>query len=337
MLLRLFALGSLSISITLAGFPKLADANQCERRLPSRLSLIVNAKAGGTPDTYIRALAASLKKVSKLNPIVSNIEQGNLTAISRISAGTDNSLVIGILSSALMNPEFRKSGSKYNVTEFDPLAGFDSGHAVWVVKGGRSIDEFFKKNVVIATNNIADEAIPGGMVAQALGIDVSFATGYTGSADRYASLLRGETDVNPTNALSASRVLAGGKFSVALAISRGAHPNHLNAPFLIGPGGLITQKDGSERYQIAEAAVLLSRKISFVLISKNISPAIRTCLSAIIDEAVEHPAFKQRLELEKNDILVLTSTTAKSTFEEITARFLEHQNKIQKLQKNNEK
>jgi tripartite-type tricarboxylate transporter receptor subunit TctC len=285
----------LLLTITLMTGSSFANADECRQRLNQKMTIVVNSKAGGTPDTYMRALAEGLRQVSPLKPSVANHAQGSIAPILSLREGHDRNLRIGLVGQNLWSPQFNDRQSRIQINELIPLAAIDNGPQVWVAKKDAKISAYLSQEAVIATGTLADEVIAGGMVASALGLRFSFATGYENSSDRYASILRGETDINPASVFSAKRATKDGSLGVVLSLSDGANPAFPSAPFLTGKGGLAEQlKLSREQQDLAKDSITLSRNIFLVLASNRISPPMRRCLEEAVAQGFLSEAYRSR-------------------------------------------
>ena len=310
----------LLLTITLITGPSFANADECRQRLNQKMTIVVNSKAGGTPDTYMRALAEGLRQVSPLKPSVTNHAQGSIAPILSLREGHDGNLRIGLVGQNLWSPQFNDRQSRIQISEFVPLAAIDNGPQVWVAKNNAKISAWLSQEAVIATGTLADEVIAGGMVATALGFRFSFATGYENSSDRYGSILRGETDVNPASVLSAKRATKDGSLGVILSLSDGPNPAFPSAPFLTGKGSLAEQlKLTREQQDLAKDSITLSRNIFLVLASNRVSLPMRRCLEEAIARGFLSEAYRSRTSSAGADGKPLNAFDSRELMERIQA------------------
>jgi tripartite-type tricarboxylate transporter receptor subunit TctC len=271
-----------------------------------KMTVVVPNSPGGGYDTYARALAPVLEKHGQVTARVVNMPAGGGRPARSLAMNADPDELIILLENVgdLVTTEMgdlgreAQAGKAYMIDGYDILGIAHVAVGAWLAQSGFDITDSDQGTIVAAEGGL-EEALLGIIVAGAsLGLETEIVSGYDGSGDQAAAVLRGEVDITSMSVTSAARIARDEGLSVVLTLSDASVPEAPDVPYLAGEGSLVWQltealdpAEMAERRTMAQAATDLKSSARGILISRNVPEARRDCVAAVIDAAMNDPEF----------------------------------------------
>lgn len=265
-----------------------------------RITLIVPFSAGGGYDTYARIFAPVLEQRTGARVIVRNITgAGGVLGIRAVTTARIDNPVLGILNPVTLVEAELLGREAPGTDSLVMLGSLIEDPTVWVVQAG-STGLLNASGVRVFGLSSNSEFTRVMLPAAALGLDAQTVGGYSGTADSWLALLRGEIDIfyGPTE--SVQGYLENTDMATPLlSLTKAANPVFPDAPYLAGSGGVVDIQTRSDdpvtrdlRMQLASLAVDLSSAFRAVTISSNQEPAMIQCLQNAVEEVLFSPELK---------------------------------------------
>ncbi|WP_306259407.1 tripartite tricarboxylate transporter substrate-binding protein [Pararhizobium sp. IMCC21322] len=167
------------------------------------IRLIVGYGAGGGYDAFARLIAPELERETGANVVVQNKSGAGGLAVLNDVARTDSdiaTLTIANVSAAVNAKLIGSEAARFSVTDFVWLGGISSDKRVLLMAAGTSLADWRSTPQSPAlirwaaggkTDNLA---LSAALLSEAFGFNSKIITGYKGSNEAIAALLRGEAD-----------------------------------------------------------------------------------------------------------------------------------------------
>lgn len=264
------------------------------------MTIIVANRAGGGYDTYARAFAPALSAASGARVDVVNVPGGGgRIALSQVAKQSSGDLLLLIENFADLagategDPEFDVKAS-----EFVALGVIISEPTAWLGRSDIDLSDPDLTNLVASASSLTSNLIKDGLVARALGIDMSVVAGYGGSSETAAAVMRGEADVTSQTITTVLRNVAGTGLKTVLVLSDTSDERAPDAAVLAGPNGLVElrakgldEAEKAARRSTAEQAMSLTTVSRAFLSAASLGDATVACLRAATDIALVDPKF----------------------------------------------
>jgi len=196
---------------------------------PSRdINFIIPYGPGGGFDTYVRKIAPVLERhlPNKVRVIPRNDPgAGGRKALTTLYRERPDGYTIAIFNMpGMLLDKIQGQKTSYDIDNFTWLGRIGvSAYALTV--GGKSDiktwEDLKNRSLKYAIVNWSSGAyVSGRILAEAMGLDVTFLPGYKGSADISLSMVRGDTDISLFNAVSAGRWAKDGDIRILLSLEK---------------------------------------------------------------------------------------------------------------------
>lgn len=323
--MRLISL--LAMGATLAAGTACAEglSESCASRLAGqRLAFIVPADAGGGYDTYARSMVPVIERLAGMTVQVSNIPAagGSVGQIqARNAPPGEYTLFIENLTQMVLQTMDEEADE--GMVGFQTLAIVDATPEAWVALPGFDVMALAGTTIVASQGTLDGSILPIGVAASLLGAEARYITGYDGSSDFGAAVLRGETDMTSVSLSSALRLAQGGDLQVVLLIADRPHPLVPDVPYLAGEGGVVDRFTAGQDAGSRAAAMDLAQSIANIPDARGImapsamEPDKLACLSELVDAAVVDPEFADLVTAQGRTLAILTSQDAAIRADEI--------------------
>lgn len=289
-----FAVVALALSLVGGVAAKPGDVpEECRTLLKYRkLTIIVPHAAGGGYDSYARAIAPVLERSSGARVVVSNIPNP-VTATRTVGDSGESELRLGLFEvSSLVQSAL--TYQNFQLEKYIPLGTISVETQAWAGRPDFNLAVFNAQRPIVASvSEPAATIVEVGMVAHLMGIPFRFVPGYNGSSDRFAAVLRKESDMTSNSLTSTLKASRGGDLKPVLMLSEGPKKGYEDVPYLAGKGSVIDQATRSQdeasrkrSFQLASRVVELSNSMRALFVSSKTKPATRQCLGALVEEAL---------------------------------------------------
>jgi tripartite-type tricarboxylate transporter receptor subunit TctC len=303
-MLRLDHVSSLALCI-FGVLPTLATAqisDSCKSALTGqRLTVIVANAAGGGYDTYARALAPVLDAVAGLQSTVVNMPAaGGLVALTTLAdSGPDELVVMVENGTDVLRAEVQDGGAAWS-ERVQQLGVFHAEPSAWV---GKPDLVFADTENLVAASSSADGIVEFGFGGQATGKEIKLISGYDGSKETEAALLRGEADLMSASLTTSLKSAKSGDLAVHLLLSDKASDRAPGVPHIAGEDGLaamlakdLPEEERARRIELAGLVADLSYDVRTVLAHSTMRQDLRDCLTEAVADAIRDPAFAEAAE-----------------------------------------
>jgi tripartite-type tricarboxylate transporter receptor subunit TctC len=265
-----------------------------------RLTLIVPTTAGGGYDTYGRALAPVLDELTGLSSSVVNMPAGGgLVALTTLANSEPEKLVLMVESGTEVLRTEAAAGQVPWFERVEPIAVFYSEPSAWL---GRADLVFVGAKDLVATGS-PDNSVEVALVGRALGMDIKFTSGYSGSKEKEAAVLRGEADLVSFSLTSGIKSAKSGDLALKLLLLDKPSDRAPDVPHIAGENGLaatlakdLAPAERARRIEMAGLIVNLSYDVRAVFTHRALRADLRQCLSEAVGVAIRSPAFAETAE-----------------------------------------
>jgi tripartite-type tricarboxylate transporter receptor subunit TctC len=297
-----------------------ATAECAELFRGQRITIIVPNAPGGGFDLYARSIAPVLEQASGSSVRISYNSGGGGRAalVSVAEAGADELVMlidstIDVLSMLALGDNALSYGSVriLGVMHTDPDA--------WVGRAGIDIGSPETRELVASASSAEANFAGINLAALAMRLQARVVSGYSGSADTTAAVMRGETDFAPASLTTARKTAASSDLEILMVLSEGAYPAVPDAPYLAGEGGIVWQRSASlpeaeraELQALARQAVNLSTGSRALFASASLRPAAFACLAAATETTLMSDAFRQAAEAVGRPVSPMTAQDAEA-------------------------
>jgi tripartite-type tricarboxylate transporter receptor subunit TctC len=312
-----------------ASMPAAADVSDtCKAMLSGeRMTIAVPNNAGGGYDTYARALAPAIEKHGGLSVRVANMPAGGgLAARSfALNAQPDDLTIlienVGDLVTTKMGDLGRdqQSGKAFVIDGFDTVGVLHIDVAAWLARTGLDITNPDVDQLIASEGGLEEALLPVVIAGMALGIETGVVSGYDGSSEMSAAILRGEADFSTMSSTTAFRRAQDEGLEVVLMLSDGPAVQAPELPYIAGEGsvvwalteGLPTQ-EAKARRDMATAVAALRSSGRGLFITTNASAERRSCVAEIMDVASADAEFVAAAEAQGRPVEALTADDARA-------------------------
>lgn len=302
-----------------------------------RITLVVPFAAGGGYDQYARAFAPVLQQLAGARVVVSNMPAaGGLVAMKTIAGADAEHIQLGLLNvNSLI--EMATPENKLALAQLVPLGAVNTEMQAWLGRADFSFDHGRKRPLVAAVSGASAYVIELGLPAHLLDLPFRFVTGYKGSVDRYAAVLRGEVDIT-SNSLSSIRAAQAAELKPVLVLSDGPVAALPGIPYLAGKGGMVDSltagKPAAERakaMQLAKTTVDLSMTMRGMFVSSKVTGKHRECLRDLVETALFSDAFAHAVGTVERPVEPVAAQAMQASIGRMVAGAREHDRLLKQL------
>lgn len=286
-----------------------------------RINIVVPYAAGGGYDIYGRALADSLETVSGTTVAVINMPAGGgLVALNTVATSGPDELIVVVENAGVIVRAQPVEGASPPRDALQLLGVFHSEPSTWLVPSGKNLVDLVGTGAtLVGGTSTGDSVTEFQLVAAALGFKVDGVSGYHGSKEMEAALLRGEVDIMPSTLTTSLKAAKAGDVAIGLIFSDAAYPEAPGVPHLAGDGGLAalyakdaTAEQKARTMQLAQLATEMTYTVRSVFAPMAMRPDLRECMSSAVDESIRSPAFKAAVEAQGRPVNVMPLDIAKA-------------------------
>lgn len=192
------------------------------------IRLIVGYGAGGGYDTFARLIAPELERETGARVVVQNKPGAGGLAVLNDAARANpdmTTLTIANVSAAVNAQLLGSEAARFDVNDFVWLGGISSDKRVLLMAEGTSLADW--RNIPqspalirwAAGGKTDNLALSAALLSEAFGFNSKIITGYKGTGEAIAALLRGEADGTVVSIESALNFLDGTGFTIAAVLS----------------------------------------------------------------------------------------------------------------------
>ncbi|MDA1370824.1 MAG: hypothetical protein O2971_08710 [Proteobacteria bacterium] len=307
--LAILPLGSLAADIS----------EQCLNEISSRnLRIVVTKEAGGGHDQYARIIARTMAATTGARVQVSNIVGGNGSLGMQVVAfAGEESLTLGLFERERVIHPIATTDT-LDLSDFHALGIFAREPDAWVARAGFNLDEYRGRTLVVSITDIFPAAARIGLSAESLGLSVAAVSGYSGSTDALAAILRDEVELSVYSLTSVLRAASSGELAPVLVLSDGPSPGYESLPYLAGPGGVVDQysknldpETRANAMGLARVTTQLSDSIRGLFVSRLVNPNIHRCLVEVVEQVIFSEQFAVAAANENRPIAPMTAEDAR--------------------------
>lgn len=275
------------------------DKDICHQQLQGRkINLMVPLAPGGTFDLTARSLVDPLaNRTGSRVSVTNNPSLGGLLALRGTLDKNQHEVRLAFFSSKALLEIADKNRINWS-SQITPLVTYMSEETLWLAKKGhqKKIQDYSQFTI---SGSIADE-LEAKTVAHLFNKPYKIVTGYTGSAEYAAAVLRGEVLFFGPSRMTAARMMQSGDFEVALALSDKPLKDFSQAPYLLGTGGILEgmslpAKELDQKKQVADHLIRIARSDRMVFISKHHPQKVQQCLEEFVSQSFKDPLFIQKI------------------------------------------
>ncbi|HCY99539.1 MAG: hypothetical protein A3D16_00830 [Rhodobacterales bacterium RIFCSPHIGHO2_02_FULL_62_130] len=266
-----------------------------------RLTVIVPNAAGGGYDTYARALSPVIDAVAGLQSSVVNMPAaGGLVALTTLAdSGPDELVVMVENGTDVLRAEVQDGASAWS-ERVQRIGVFHAEPSAWV---GKPDMDFINAENLVAASSSADGIVEFEFGGQAVGKVVKLISGYDGSKETEAAVLRGDADFMSGSLTTSLKAAKSGDLTVQLLLSDKPSDRAPGVPHIAGEDGLAAQlakdlspEERAKRIEIAGLVVDLSYDVRTVFTHSTLRQDLRECLTEAVADAIRDPAFAETAE-----------------------------------------
>lgn len=219
---------TLSLALFTIGSKSFATDSVKEAYVDRTIRLIVGYGTGGGYDAFARLIAPELARETGANVVVQNKPgAGGLAVLNDVArADTDiATLTIANVSAAVNAQLLGSEVARFNVNDFVWLGGISSDKRVLLMAEGTSLSDWRstpQKPALIrwaAGGKTDNLALSAALLSEAFGFNSKIITGYKGSSEAIAALLRGEADGTVVSIESAMNFVGETGLTIAAVLS----------------------------------------------------------------------------------------------------------------------
>lgn len=191
------------LAVSQMGGSGFADTNSKAAYTDKTIRLIVGYGTGGGYDAFARLIAPELARETGANVVVQNKPGAGGLAVLNDVARSDSdiaTLTITNVSAAVNAQLLGSEAARFNVNDFVWLGGISSDKRVLLMAAGSSLTDWRSnpQNPALirwaAGGKTDNLALSAALLSEAFGFNSKIITGYKGSSEAIAALLRGEAD-----------------------------------------------------------------------------------------------------------------------------------------------
>jgi len=315
-------------------------ASACENYFSGeRVTLVVPFSAGGGNDAYARLFAPVLAALIDSRVVVRNIPgAGGMIGASTVAAAEPDSLVMGVFDPVNLIAAKLSSQDAPELSRFSFLGAFNIDATVWAGRAA-SLESLAQTGTIVVGQSSYSMISRILLPAVALGWSVESVSGYSGTADAWLAMLRGETDIAYSPAVVMRNYLdANSDASVLLSLSKGPNVLFPVAPYLGGPGGLVERLSAGldeevrqRRLNYGELAVELNQSFRAIAITSGISAETMACLTQAVHQVLISDQLQRVAEQQNLILQPVSGADISATLQRINDLVLENITEIQTL------
>jgi len=301
----------------------------CLERISEKpISIIVPNDAGGGYDTYARAFAEGLEAIVGGSIRVANMPAagGRLALTEVVSHGPDETLLLVDNLSDVVAATDSDDSLEFGSAAFAALGTIVTEPSVWL--GNRDVDlaDPSLTALVVSANSVRSSLIDAGLVGRALGLDMRVVSGYDGSSETAAAVMRGEADIATMTITTALRRSQGTDLAPLLVLEDEASGQAPEAWTLGGGDGLVarraaalSERERAERLTMADRARALTGTYRGVLTASDQDAEMLACLREVTDAVLEAPTLAEAANAEGRPVDPTRSSGTMENYEAIRA------------------
>lgn len=293
-------------------------SEQCLDEVGGRnLRIVVTKEAGGGHDQYARIIARTMAATTGARVRVSNIVGGNGSLGMKVVAfAGEESLTLGLFERERVIHPIATTDT-LDLSDFHTLGIFAIEPEAWVARAGFDLDDYRGRKLVVSLTDIFPAAARIGLAAESLGLSVAAVSGYSGSTDALAAILRDEVELGVYSLTSVLRAASSGELVPVLVLSDGPSPGYESLPYLAGAGGVVDQystnldpETRANAMRLARDVTQLSDSIRALFISRQVGDAIHRCLIEVVEQVIFSEQFAVAAANENRPIVPMTAEDA---------------------------
>jgi tripartite-type tricarboxylate transporter receptor subunit TctC len=282
-----------------------------------RLTVIVPNAAGGGYDTYGRALAPVMDELSGVRSSVINMPAaGGLVALTALSESGTEELVVLVENGTDVLRSSAPAGATPWIERLEPIGVFHAEPSAWV---GKSDLAFMDAKSLVAAASSADGKFEFDLVGQSIGKEVKLISGYGGSKETEAAVLRGDADLLSGSLTTSLKAAKSGDLALKLVLSDTPSDRAPGIPHLAGENGLAAElakdlapEERARRIEMAGLVASLSYDVRTVFTHKTLRADLLGCLAEAVGDAIRSPAFSAAAEAQGRPVTPMDPAEAKA-------------------------
>jgi len=333
-------LWNVTATLAMAGSTAMAEVSEsCAVILTDeRMTIAVPNNAGGGYDTYARALAPALEQYGNVSVRVTNMPgSGGRVARSFVmnsDAETLNVLIentADLVTAPMGNVGRGELAEKDFMIEGLQIVGIlHDEPSAWFGRPGLDPLDPEIGPLVSAEGGLDEAIIPAFIAARALGIEMDAITGYDGTSEMVAAILRQEADVSASSLTTGLRRAQDEGIDVLLVLSDGPNPNAPGVPYIAGEGSAtwsltadLPEEEAAYRRMLATAVAHLRTAARGMFVSVNMAEDRRACVAELMDVAIASPEFAATAEAQGRPVAPKTASEAGALVADLIASHAE--------------
>ncbi len=291
-----------------------------------RYTIVVPYGAGGGYDSYARAFAPVFTKLTGANAVVSNVTAGGGKAgVDAVADAAPEDNVIGILGTIRL---FEADESQSRLDEIVTLAGFAIDIWSWYGRAGDSLENYKDRKIVSAGSSDDNSLLRFILAGKVLGLDVVSVSGYDGSVESDAAVLRGEADIAGRSLAAGEAAAKSGDHAFLLLLSDKPIPGYEDVPYLAGDGSAVDRltadmnpEERAEQMRIAQLIVDAETHARVVIVGSKTEGERRQCLTEAVEAVTFDPEFASAIAVLKRPLTPLRAEEAANHIARLSLAF----------------
>lgn len=311
-----------------------------------RLTIAVPNSAGGGYDTYARSLAPYLEKHGNLRARVTNMPSGGgIAARSFVMNSEPDELTMlientGDLVTAPMGNVGRgdQAEKDFMIDAYRIVGVVFSEPGTWIGKAGLDLADPSLDRLIASEGGLDEAMLPFFVTGRALGIEVNAVTGYEGTSEMTAAILRGEADISSMSLTTSKRRTRDEGVDILMVMSDGPYAGAPDLPYLAGEGSIVWEltkdlpdEEAAERRDLATAVTRIRSTVRGLFVSSNMSEDRSDCMAALVDIATADPEFVATAEAQGRPVQPTMAADAAVLVENLKASFYDVQPTIEEI------
>lgn len=287
-----------------------------------RFTLVVPFGAGGGYDAYARAFAPVFAETTGARLQIVNMPGGGgITGAERIANASGDDKVFGFLSTTRAYAHRITTKGSAKLT---PLVGVLTEYETWIGRPETDLNGLLEGEVVAATSDLYAGIIELGLVGIGLGTEVSLVSGYDGSAEGDAAILRREVDVGARTLSSALRAQDSGDLSILITLTQ-EQIDGVDAPALGDVAARraadVPEEERQKRMEYAALVANLTQNVRSFWVGDGLSDVDLACLVRAVSDVVQSDAFEAAAETVKREVQPVSHTDTVAFYNDVVAAF----------------
>ena len=273
--------------------------NDCHQVLQGKkINLMVPLAPGGMFDLTARALVEPIaNRTDARVSVTNNPSLGGLLVLRGALDKNQHEIRLALFSSKGLLEIAEKNKIDWS-SQVTPLMTYMSDETLWLAKKSnqRIISDYSQFTI---SGSIADE-LEAKTLAYLFAKPFKMVTGYTGSAEYAAAVLRGEVIFFGPSRMAAVRIMKSGDFEITLALSDKPLKDFPGAPYLSGVGGVLesmqlSKKEYEKKNRVANHLNRIARSDRMIFISKHHPIQLQQCVEEVVSQSFKDPLFLQKM------------------------------------------